>query len=500
MYDHGSNTEAFSYQLPNYDEIALIKAKRAQRRYFTMLRWFLIFALVAASSYLLADRPEWLEIDKAFMALAIIWLGFLPSLQYLLDRNRPPMPFFPLVGIFYATSFGLPMFASKQELAEGWSLANVSFTELVLVLLGVAGMTIAFFASKSSLWKKVSPIRLPSPLPPGKLQSLLWLLLCSHLVYLYVPSIRAIPSIGQLLEPIGYIAYGMFYIISSRGKLPAIQTCIVFGIGVPLEIIPRFATGSLAPTMLLGLFMIIVIWYEHKRIPVIFISITLIFLLIFNSVKHEYRRLVWFENKYTGTTPIEKVQLFIELAIQHYQNPRVSSENESSLDSSTGSVVGRTAHIVLFSKVVKDTPSKVPYWDGQTYSYLLTSYVPRALWPDKPVQSVGNNFGRRYNYLGKNDFSTALNLPWIVEMYANFGALGVLAGMPLVGLLLAFIEKKLNHPDMNPLDFVVGATVSFRLVYQESNFSTMIGGLAPLSLVLYVLFNVYLGRRRRRSA
>lgn len=500
MYDHGSETEAFSYQLPKYQEIALIKAQRAQRRYFTMLRWFLIFALVAASAYLLAHRPEWLEIDRAFLALVITWLGFLPSLQYLLDRNHPPMPFFPLVGIFYATSFGLPMFASEQEFAEGWSLINVSFTALLLVLLGVAGMNIAFFTSKSSLWKKVSPIRLPSPLPQSKLQSLLWLLLCSHIAYLYVPSIRAIPSIGQFLEPIGYIAYGMFYILSSREKLPVIQTWIVFGVCVPLEIIPRFASGSLAPLMLFGLFMIIVIWYESKRIPIIFISITLVFFLMFNSVKHEYRNLVWFEGKYSNISPIEKVQLFLDVAIKHYQNPRSGSQDESSVDSATGSVVGRSAHIILFSKVVQDTPTKVPYWNGQTYSYLLTSYVPRALWSDKPVQSVGNNFGRRYNYLGKNDFVTSLNLPWIVEMYANFGYLGVLIGMPLVGVFLAFLEQKLNHPNMNSLEFVVGATLSFRLIYQESNFSLLIGNLLPLLLTLYILFNVYLGGRRRRNA
>lgn len=115
------------------------------------------------------------------------------------------------------------------------------------------------------------------------------------------------------------------------------------------------------------------------------------------------------------------------------------------------------------------------------------------------MSGVGNIFGRRYNYLSRNDFTTAFNLPWIVEMYANFGYLGVLIGMPLVGLLLAFLEQKLNHPSMNMLEFVLGATVLFRLVYQESDFSLMTGSVVTLSLSLYVLLKFCLGSQEQRS-
>jgi hypothetical protein len=323
-------------------------------------------------------------------------------------------------------------------------------------------------------------------------------LLLSHLAFLYIPTVRSLPSIGQLLDPVGYVAYGVFYILISRGKLPSIQILFLLAVCVPLEIVPRFASGSLAQLMLLGLFFIIVIWYERKRIPVVFITITLIILIIFNSVKGEYRSLVWFSGKYSNLNPIEKVQLFLNLAVEYYQNPSSSSKDDNSLNSSAGSVVSRAAHIVLLSSVVTDTPAIVPYWNGETYLPLLTSYIPRALLPNKPVENTGNTFGRRYNYLGKNDLTTSFNLPWIVELYANFGTWGILIGMPVLGVFLAFLEQLFNQARMNFLEFLIGSTILFRLIYQESNFSLMTGSVITLSVTLYILFKICLETKKRR--
>lgn len=494
MYESG-DLQPLSEEVQKYHQFVAFKARLAHKRYIKRLLWVTLITLVAFSGYLLDQRPASVSTDKALLALGITWLGFLPSLQYLLDRNRPPMPFFPLVGIFYATSFGLPMFASEQATSGRWSLTNVTSTALSMTLLGLIGMNLAFFISKYSLLKHISSIRLPGPYPIGKLRTVLWLMLFSHLAFLYVPAIRGLPSLGQLLDPIGYVAYGMFYIIYSRGKLPAIQTWIFFGICIPLEIIPRFTSGSLAQIMLLGLFIIMVIWYENKRIPIVFISLTLVFFVSFNAVKSEYRSLVWFG---TGSelSPIEKVQLFVDLAIKHYQTPELKSEDKGSIDSATDSVISRTAHIVLFSAVVEDTPAKVPYWGGETYVPLLTSFIPRVLLPDKPVENTGNVFGRRYNYLNSNDFTTSYNLPWLVELYANFGALGVLIGMPVFGVFMAFLDQKLNKLGISSLEFVIGATILFRLIYQESHFSLMTGSVINLTIALYFLFKIFLGSKR----
>lgn len=489
MYDTSENQSIIN-QLQSYS-----KAQIANRRYFKRLLWFTLLALLAASSYLLAHRPAFLSIDNALLALGITWIGFLPSLLYLLDRNRPPMAFLPLVGIFYATSFGLPMFNSDLKFIGRWSIALVSSTALSLVLLGVAGMIVAFYSSKLFLWKKVSPIRLPGPYSLNKLLTLLWILLLSHLAGLYIPFVQKIPSVGQFLDPIGFLAYGMLYILWARRKLPNVQAWLLFGVFLPLELIPRLASGLLSQVMIFGLFMLNIIWFVRKRLPVVLITIVIIIYLIFTPVKNEYRNLTWYTTNSSHLNKIEKIQLFVNLATKYYQSPHKNLHSKNLNDSPINSAISRAAQIVVFSQVIKDTPAKVPYWNGETYLPLLTSYIPRILWPYKPTETTGNKFGQRYHYLDKRDRTTAFNLPWIVEMYANFGTLGVLIGMPLVGLLLAFLEQKLNHPEMNALEFVLGATVLFNLVYQESNLSLMMGGVANSTIVLYLMMRFFLGNR-----
>ncbi|MBD2606876.1 hypothetical protein H6G81_20660 [Scytonema hofmannii FACHB-248] len=494
MYNYYDETESNNQSL-NYEQIALIKAKIKQERYFRRLRLFLIFILIAASIYLFEHRPEQISIDKALIALSIIWVGFLPSIQYLSDRKRPPIPFFPLVGIFYVTSFGLPIFSKELEFAviQRFSLANVTNEALILVFLGLVGMNISYYVFKSSFWQKTSPIQLSGVYSQNKLLTIVWQLLLLHLAGLFIPFLRTISVLNQLLEPIGYLAFGILYILWSRSRLPSVQTWAFLGVCLPIELIYRLATGALAQIMTLGLFMTIVIWYERKRFPVGLISLSILFYIIFNPVKYEFRALTW-GGAYSNSNPIEKVQLFTELVIKQYSNLDAEYKKK---DPQKVSATERSAHILLFSNIVDDTPTIVPYWGGTTYSNLLTTYIPRALWTDKPTEQIANEFGRRYKYLGNNDYTTAWNLPWIVEMYANFGSLGVLIGMPLVGLLLAFLDQKLNASRMNSLEVVIGATILFPLIYQESNFSLMIGAAVNISFGLYLMFRLLLGGKSK---
>jgi len=488
-YDIESNNSAAQLQAYQY---ALLREKRKQESYFKGLLWLLVLLLVAFSAYLLDQRPKSLSFNQALLSLGIAWLGFLPSLQYLADRQRPPMPFFPLVGIFYATAFGLPMFANNQKIEGSLSFKDVTTTSLILALVGIAGMNLAFYVCKSTILQKVMPIQLPRSYPLSKLLILLWIFLLAHIAYLYFPSIQALPSLNQLLDPIGYIAYGMFYIIWARGRLSSVQAGILLSIFMPLEILQRFISGALANLMLLGLFVVLVIWYERKRIPLIPIGITLIFFLALNPVKGEYRNLTWGNGKYAQASVIEKAKLFVDLSSKKYFGNGNSSKGSATRNSDSAQNLARTAHILVFAKVVEDTPTIVPSWNGASYATLFTSFIPRILWADKPIATIGNDFGRRYRLLGKQDYSTSFNLPWMVELYANFEMFGLVLGMPILGCFLAFLEQKLNHSAMEPLDFVVGATIMFRLIYQESNFALMVGGIISLCLSLYLIFKFYL--------
>ncbi len=159
----------------------------------------------------------------------------------------------------------------------------------------------------------------------------------------------------------------------------------------------------------------------------------------------------------------------------------------------------RFAGFIVMSHVVNLTPSDVPYWNGETYRPFATSFIPRVLWPEKPQEKYGHAFGHRYRILNPWDRNTSVNIPWIIEMYANFGRIGVVVGMTLAGIFLAFLSAIFNRREMTPLEFVTSAAIIFPLVYPASNFSLMTGSLLPLSVALWIYFRVGLGVGLRPS-
>ena len=82
----------------------------------------------------------------------------------------------------------------------------------------------------------------------------------------------------------------------------------------------------------------------------------------------------------------------------------------------------------------------------------------------------------------------SLNLPWITELFINFGPLSVPLGMAFFGILLALLDRLFNEAHLKNLEFLIGLTIIYRLVYPESNFSVTTGTLPILFLSLVIYF------------
>ena len=156
--------------------------------------------------------------------------------------------------------------------------------------------------------------------------------------------------------------------------------------------------------------------------------------------------------------------------------------------------VARSALADLFADVIRQTPEVVPYWEGETYKSLIGAFVPRALWPDKPMKTLGYAFGHRYGYLRDDDFTTTINFPFIIEFYANFASLGVLAGMFLVGLIYGAVERFFNRPGQSILRSLFTMALTIPLVNVESDFSLVFGGLFLNGCAMYAL--LWIARQR----
>ena len=113
--------------------------------------------------------------------------------------------------------------------------------------------------------------------------------------------------------------------------------------------------------------------------------------------------------------------------------------------------------------------------------------IPRAVWPDKPLEVTGGLFGKRYGLIKPTD-RMSLNLPWHIETYVNFGSLGVVIGMALIGAFLAVLDKLLNTPGRRDIEMGLGLGILMPLTFQDSNFSLMVGTLPQFVFCLYLYF------------
>jgi hypothetical protein len=454
----------------------------------------ILAALVVFLGDVCISDPGGFSASRVALGFTICALSWLPAILYLRRPDRPPVPLLPLTGLFYFAACGLPAFYdfSASPVQDVWHIdpSTEALETVVYALLGLyAGY---YFSSKTRLFRHIHPISLPRVFPFRRLTTFLWTLLTVHLVGLVFREQIMEVHLDQMLVPLGYFPFGMFLILWYRRILGPVQKLALVGCAV-MEATTRFATGSIASLYLFLLFLLIVVWIERQKIPVLLVAAGLVLFALFNVAKTEYRALTWGSGPSADESIAHKAILFGEITIR----PFTTAGSDTSYPA-VDALLSRLSVLAFLTHVVNLTPEVVPYWRGETYATLAYKLIPRMLWKDKPIEVLGYEFSRRYG-LRFTDESTTFNVPWVVEMFANFGNLGVVLGMTLVGLLFAWMERKLNTRSMTTLELMVGATILFDLFYQESNFSLMAGSKILFALLLYWMIRAVLSDHRSHA-
>lgn len=439
----------------------------------------LLATLLLAVYVLFFASVDALTQDQLAYAGLIIVLGALPATVHLLSAGEAAlMPLVPLHGLFYALTFGFPAFFSKTIwLVEGDAVT----TALLLTISGLICLYVGYYGTRA-LFRGVRRVEVLDRARVDR-KHLPWILYLLYLPFEVVPALQSVPSLGQLAGPLAYLGTGTLFLMALNGKVTRGVGLVVYGI-IGLTLAMKVLSGSLAAGVFLLVFLSILYWHSRGRVPWGLIGLSVAIAVVLNPVKQTYREYTW-NSQVPSYDYGEKAWLLAKAAGDHYAGEGVvSSVGE---DRST---INRIAHIALFADVVYMTPDLVPYWDGESYKTLWTSFIPRVIMPDKPRATVGQEFGHRYGLIGEADETTSINLPWLPEFYANFGMAGVLVGMFLVGVLFRFLVQKFTAPANRPIEHVLGITLTFSLFYAESDFALMIGGVLLTYIALVVVLRL----------
>ncbi len=441
-----------------------------------------IAILIASATYLLVAAYGKLPPAQIAGGLGIYVIGFIPAILYLWNGGVCKyLPILPLHGLFYSLTFGAP--ALVADLGWWGSVAVDTGAALALTIVGLLVLYAAYAVTANLVRPKHTLRYIPKEKHSRqKIRSVAWGFITAYLLYEFIPALQNMPTISLLLQNLGLVGMGAVYLQILLGKTGDYEKILFYYVLIPLVLVLRGASGALAQMLLIVLFLGLIYWQVRKSIPWHYIAVLALIFIVLNPVKNEFRAITWQSNN-VNMSFVDKAVLFGHLTVDYY-----SGELGSQLYGYTR--MDRINHIGTFAHVIATTPDVVPYWGGETYKYLFVGWIPRVLWPGKPIAPTGNDFGRRYLLIPPDDFGTTYNLPWIIEFYANFGTWGVMVGMALVGAFFAWLVAMLNIQRAGVLEYSVALAIGYGLFYAESNLALMLGGVLSTWVALVAVLRI----------
>jgi hypothetical protein len=298
--------------------------------------------------------------------------------------------------------------------------------------------------------------------------------------------------ITDFRNTMAYLAYGLLllsYFRKESNFFVALFLIVTAGI-----ILLNAVLSTLVWMIIYFLFFSAVIFFvERKHISkakkILFSSIAfivLIFSYLYSAVKMDVRTN---DELFSGSSSKQFGRIFDQVK---------KSKEDQTTDHSSSIFWRLTYTSSALSHVIQETPERVPFWNGVSYYPLFFKFIPRILWPDKPTENMGQDFGHAYGLLNDGNLTTSMNAPIIAEAYFNFGIFGIL----VVPIFLAFFEAltfiQINRRNGSLTRFNVYFIATFGLysIQWESNLSMFIGKFIIIYF-FYKLVSLFTGKKQK---
>ena len=129
-------------------------------------------------------------------------------------------------------------------------------------------------------------------------------------------------------------------------------------------------------------------------------------------------------------------------------------DGEGHVFEGTYSTIDRLDRLLPLAWLVANTPVPVRFLEGETLTPLLFKFIPRIVFEEKPVDTT--DLGQRYGFVPFANRVNAFKVHQLGELYANFGTLGTLIGMFVLGLLYRALYQLFHHRGASVVTMAAG--------------------------------------------
>ena len=453
--------------------------------------WFLPVALggIAGLNLLSAATLGWGWMQV--WASVTLLLAVLPTWQYLGDAGDH-LPVFPLIAIVYGIYFGLGAFLPFDPYPKLADVSQASLDRAAFYgLLGLLGLNVGYQLLPSPRQTPDGPPALEAALGSPAFKGLLVVLGLIGIGANFFNFLALVPkAFGALLNlasEMTFLAIALYFHRQLTTGLEVWERLFLWALLIPAMAVTAFATSLIAPLMRLFALLLMVYIYSKRTFPLRFLLVGGLLLFPLMAFKLQYRKIEAASalGKFGSVTNIvDKANLFTKVVTES-----VIQGDSEALSAGMDSVAQRIDLLHSFANITDLCPRVVPYLRGETYANLPWKFVPRLLYPDKPVELSANDVGHQFGMLEEDDDTSTLNLPQLVELYVNFGPWGILPGMIVIGLIYRSLKNFLLFAGDGPVQSITILLLFTSLLQIESHFSGVFG-----SLVYSVVVFSFLGK------
>ena len=468
-----------------------------------------ILAVAPLGGVLFPDPPaSALELPLAVRdTAALLWvLCFLPALHYLRQpaHRRPPLPILAIMGVEYGMYYALAPLLGMDNVHGVWDEGRMiawldpARDYLVPIRLALGGWLAILAGYAIARAVPLPGVRAAEPLgrqfDDRTLAEIGFRFVAYGIGFELLRWTGEVPLVLQgtlhFLARVTLLGIALLHAVNARGALtPRQRRRLYLATGAVLLI--EFGTGATYNVILVVFFAFVGRWIGRPAAGPRLVLGAVAALALFVSVRGvmiDFRRMTWWNG--TDLPLLERSRIMIGLLGERVEElGPIGTVNDG-----VRKVAERSANSDLLADVVRRTPYEIPFWNGATYHSLVGLAIPRFLWPDKPVKNLGQDFGHRYHYLAEQDKRTQINLPLLIEFYANFGRSGLILGSLLAGLLYKLVERYVNRPRQSLLVSIGGLSLLQPLLVLELDFSLQLGGVFMNAIALFALYRIVCAR------
>jgi hypothetical protein len=280
------------------------------------------------------------------------------------------------------------------------------------------------------------------------------------LVLMIFPNLLPIPSaLVRIITMLPQVGMFIFNIIGIKYKINRFKLYSIVLLAITVVI--NLFTSYLRFTIIAPIFLYIISYIvSEKKITYLYSirSLPVYIALIFFSVS--FSKLGSLRSQYEMTWE-QKLEVLMDFKTS---DDKKVSQDEFEEENKKQTILSRSTVINQLTQLVK-VKKEDGFYYGETMLYLTYVFIPRFLWPEKPIIQQGAWFAERIGLAYRNEagfVNNSINMTIYGEAYLNFGYLGIVLICFLFGYFLNFLWK--SSGEMNNYFNLLGMGFSLYLI------------------------------------